>query len=82
METCFLCHQETAGGVSCKCEYLIDSEFTGYRRIPNGIERCDECGCRAGGIHHRHCIDEKCPICGGDLMECKCRLSYYTAIID
>lgn len=81
METCFICHHEPAAGTSCSCEYLIDGEFIGYHRIPNGDDPCDECRCRAGGMHHRHCTSEICPKCGGLLMECGCRLTYYTALI-
>ena len=80
MEPCSLCNHVPAADSSCSCEYLIDSKFIGYHRIPNGDDTCHECGCRTGGIHHRHCTSELCPICGGGLMECECLLTYFTAI--
>jgi hypothetical protein len=80
IKSCSLCHHYETAGVSCSCEYLIDSKFNGYRRIPISDNSCHECGCRAGGIHHRHCTSEICPNCGGGLMECECLLTYFTAL--
>lgn len=46
-----------------------------YTRIPfYGAEgeRCYDCNALSGHFHHWGCDDERCPVCGGQLISCDC----------
>jgi len=34
--------------------------------------RCPDCGARPGYYHHFGCDQERCPVCGGQLIGCEC----------
>jgi hypothetical protein len=65
---------------------LIVSEDTGdpegpvpgklYDPVPfkagGGRERCPDCNCLQGSLHHLSCFAEECPCCGGQLLTCTC----------
>lgn len=35
-------------------------------------DRCDDCGVETGGVHHRDCAIEQCPLCGDYAAVCYC----------
>jgi hypothetical protein len=35
---------------------------------------CHDCGCPDGGFHHPGCDAERCPMCGGQLISCGCKI--------
>ena len=37
------------------------------------ISRCHGCGAKYGHYHHENCDVEQCPICGEQLLSCKCK---------
>jgi hypothetical protein len=39
----------------------------GYQESP-----CHDCNTPLGGYHHPGCDNERCPICGGQLISCGC----------
>ena len=46
-----------------------------YPRIPfhgDPGERCYDCNALSGHFHHWGCDDERCPVCGGQLISCDC----------
>lgn len=40
--------------------------------IPNGDEKCHDCGVKEGARHHPGCDWERCPKCQGQLISCGC----------
>lgn len=46
-----------------------------YPRIPfygGERERCYDCNALSGHSHHWSCDDERCHVCGGQLIGCDC----------
>jgi len=35
-------------------------------------ETCSDCGVKKGEYHHIDCDEEKCPVCGDQLLSCYC----------
>ena len=81
---CPVCKQELQGHVSCVPDVLvIDGRV--YLRIrwgqkgssirPRGRSDCFGCLTPIGGLHHRGCDVEECPVCGGQAARCGCRES-------
>jgi rRNA maturation endonuclease Nob1 len=53
-----------------------DGEIEYYKRNDEYFdenERCHDCGIvnKKGNIHHGHCDMERCPKCGGQLLDCE-----------
>ena len=34
--------------------------------------RCGDCGAKVGNFHHPGCDNERCPVCGLQLISCDC----------
>jgi hypothetical protein len=64
MAECNVCGQEMRQGVGCT--------FAGDPpRVPNpGPDKCHDCACPAGALHHPGCDSERCAICGGQAISC------------
>lgn len=80
------CGREMIAQRGCKYSHL-ECEGKFYKRIKvgdfeeNGFPLCDDgtchdCGAMEGYYHHVNCDVERCPICGGQLLGCDCRISY------
>ena len=41
-----------------------------YRDI--STSSCPECNVKSGSCHHHGCPLERCPMCGGHIVTCKC----------
>lgn len=62
--------------------YQLDG--TDYPRIPYGGERdvdwgadvgpCHDCSAVKGELHAKGCDVERCPVCGGQVITCPCKL--------
>ncbi len=37
-------------------------------------DRCHDCNVKSGGIHHVGCNVEECPSCGGQVINCPCKV--------
>lgn len=38
---------------------------------------CRSCGAKPGELHKKCCPEEKCPVCGGSIADCKCWIGMY-----
>lgn len=49
-----------------------NEDLSGLGFEPNVPERCGDCGCKKGFLHHWGCDLEVCPKCGRRLLSCEC----------
>lgn len=82
MATCPDCYRDIAESASCtRTHFQLVNRL--IPRIPYGEERrpptwysheeyCDDCGVEIGGVHHRDCAIEQCPMCGDYAAVCNC----------
>lgn len=73
---CRRCRRCSAG---CDADVLLPDGSSpilyGSELSPEPDARCPMCGCRRGYAHHRGCLAEICPRCGGYLLGCNCWLA-------
>jgi len=69
---CLICQRimHLQKGAGCAVNTVMCNEKE-YKRIP-AYEDCNECGAKAGSIHHYGCDQEVCPSCGSQLLSCNC----------
>lgn len=82
------CQLEMLEADGCLITYLIFYGGHVKPRIPYGMEtrfdstyvdeiqgqRCHDCGCKPGKLHHLGCDMEECPVCHGQLLSCDDRI--------
>lgn len=85
MAKCAYCNKEMRRANGCKKFLLISKGIPPrkYDPIPFGAdgygepgERCSDCGALYGHYHHPGCDNERCPVCGGQLITCGCIEEY------
>jgi len=76
MVKCKVCNQEMLTADSCTKKTLI---INGKEVERNTVyfdvnKRCHDCGIlnKVGNIHHLGCDMERCPVCGVQLIGCRC----------
>lgn len=69
MAQCEYCGQEMLDGVGC----TFKRYDVAHGRIPvKEATSCTDCAAPFGTLHHPGCDNERCPICGGQLISCGC----------
>ncbi len=69
--TCTVCGETLPSELSCTALFVQLAGYD-YPVTPNLDTPCPECGTTAGGHHHGACPLERCPRCGGHLVDCGC----------
>ena len=75
MTACTACQREMPEAPSCDkrpgaIRYGDEPDPTGLLR-PLYQDRCNDCGVKLGGFHHRYCDNEVCPVCDMQLLACQ-----------
>lgn len=55
---------------SCDGNKVVD-ELGGLPSVPASHD-CHDCNVKKGGFHHPGCDNERCPVCGYQLISCGC----------
>ena len=87
---CIACKGDKLKVNGCNPYYFSTDGKTKYVRIKVGdagdmyegssaITRCEACGAKHGNPHHFRCDCETCPICGNQVLSCKCEFYTTTA---
>jgi len=83
MVQCKVCKRIRRNGEGCNLR-PIQIDGVEYLPIPYGKEsawehyhltpenNCRDCGTPLGKYHHAKCCVEQCPVCGEQLISCKC----------
>ena len=73
----------TAKGCSFRYVKTFDGKY--YERYKVGEdgwceegEHCGDCGAVYGYYHHPGCDNERCPICGGQIITCDCPITHFS----
>lgn len=75
---CKHCNQDMLVAEGCANNVILYPDKLRVYPIPynhedEGIDdRCHDCGCMIGEIHHPGCDMEVCPRCSGQLISCGC----------
>ena len=76
MAVCEFCGQEMKRADGCTRTHIkypdgtVLPVVTEHFDEPDG--RCHDCGIKDGNAHHPGCDVERCPQCGGQLLNCWC----------
>ena len=77
MAVCTWCDREMLIADSCGVEVLhrggVPVAMLPWRPDRAGPNRCHDCGVLPGGFHHPGCDEQRCAICGGQMLMCGCR---------
>ena len=71
---CDVCGQDPLNSKGCRVGTIFAAGRK-YKRIPfygDPGKRCYDCNALSGHFHHWGCDDERCPVCGGQLIGCDC----------
>ena len=71
MATCKYCGQDMRTSKGC-IKILIKHNGQSYNPIKNTGGICGDCNAYPGHYHHPGCDQERCPICGDQLISCGC----------
>lgn len=85
MAKCEACGREMLTASGCTFKYVQTLDGKHYHRMKVGDdgwvdvgERCGDCGAKYGYYHHPGCDNERCPICGGQIISCDCDIDAFT----
>lgn len=85
-EACGEGYSDVAGCTEGALPYLIAGNVRWFEPVRYGSprerwaqagvtppDRCWDCACELGRVHHDGCLKADCPVCGGQLGTCACR---------
>lgn len=82
MAKCIACNREMLTANGCEFKWIF-ANGQKFKRIKVGDPgdffegedrdfRCGDCAAKVGYFHHWGCDCERCPACGGQLIDCDC----------
>ena len=83
---CDICKKEMTPNNSGCWSTLVDKDGKKYKRVKYGDEGgdtstpCPDCNTKAFGYHHFGCDNERCPVCGGQMIGCDCPDGFWVGL--